>query len=327
MRAAEPLCYRGINLSGAEYGEKGGTIGKDYIYPSEATIAYFAAKGMNSIRLPIKWERLQPLLNQRLDADEMDRLRASVLSIRRAGLTVILDPHNYGYYDKQQIGSPAVPNSAFADFWARLAVEFAGQPDIVFGLMNEPYDVTAPAWLEASNQAIAAIRAVKANNLILVPGTIWTGAHSWEKDIAGGSNATVMLGIRDSGNNFAYEFHQYLDSNYSGTHSACDRNEDARQALVKVSAWLRKNGKRGYLGEFGGSKQQACITGLSALTETVAEDSDVWIGWAYWAAGEWWPEDEALNIQPRKGQDRPQLAALLPALQAGPADPSRCRAP
>ena len=38
---------------------------------------------------------------------------------------------------------------------------------------------------------------------------------------------------------------------------------------------------------------------------------EVWTGWAYWTAGDWWPEGEPLNIQPTKSGDRPQLQALL----------------
>ena len=43
VQAAEP-CFRGINLSGAEFGNPDGVAGTDYLYPSEATIAYFAGK-------------------------------------------------------------------------------------------------------------------------------------------------------------------------------------------------------------------------------------------------------------------------------------------
>jgi len=308
---AADLCFRGVNLSGAEYGEKGGVYGTDYTYPSEATVKYFAAKGMNSIRLPFKWERLQPLLGNRLNEEELQRLRDAIAMIRAEGMTVILDPHNYAYYDGKQIGTKEVPDFAFADFWARLAVEFANADGIAFGLMNEPHDVSATAWLQATNAAIAAIRAVKADNLILVPGTIWTGAHSWERDIPGGSNATVMLGVKDPASNYAYEVHQYLDSDYSGTHEACDNAGAANTALTQFTAWLRTNNKRGFLGEFGAAANAQCIAGLKQMVDTVAANGDVWLGWTYWAAGEWWSADEPMNIQPTPAGDRKQLPALM----------------
>lgn len=322
--ASEPLCFRGVNLSGGEYGDKTGVYGTNYIYPSEKTVGYFAAKGMNAVRLPIKWERLQPVLFERLESREVDMLHETVRMIRKSGMSVILDPHNFGYYDKARIGTDAVPKNALGDFWTRLAAEFSGDAGVIFGLMNEPYDITAPDWLEAANLSIAGIRNAQAPNLILVPGTIWSGAYTWEKDIPGGSNASVMLGVKDPLDHYAFEFHQYMDSDMSGTHDICDRAEDARQALSNLSTWMRQHGKRGLLGEFGGSINKGCLAGLKAMTATIAADSDVWIGWTYWAAGEWWPKGEALNIQPRTQKVPPQLAALKDALK-GPANPDRCQ--
>lgn len=321
--AAEPLCLRGVNLSGAEYGERDGTYGTDYIYPSEETLRYFARHGMNTIRLPFLWERLQPTTNEALDGAELDRLREAVGMIRKAGLVVILDPHNYAYYDKIRIGTPGLPATAFADFWARLAAEFSDDPGVLFGLMNEPYDIPAPDWLKAVNLSIAAIRTIGARNLVLVPGTIWTGAHSWESDLEGGSNASVMIGVKDPLNHYVFEFHQYMDGNFSGTHASCERADDATKAIANVSTWLRTHGKRGFLGEFGGSKQKACLAGLKSITRQMAADSDVWIGWTYWAAGDWWPSDEMMNIQPHSKAVPPQLRALAKSLP-GPADPDQC---
>lgn len=327
-RASGGLCYRGVNLSGAEYGGRGGVHGTDYIYPADETIQFFAHRGMNAVRLPVRWERLQPALGEPLAVEELGRLKTTIGLIRKAGMTAIIDPHNYAYYDKDRIGAGKVGPEALADFWARMAREFANQEGIVFGLMNEPYDIGASDWLEVANLSIAAIRAEGARNLVLVPGTIWTGAATWFNDRPGGSNAAVMLGVKDPAGHFAYEFHQYMDVDFSGKHPTCEKAEEVTQALVTLSGWLRDNGKRGFLGEFGGSSDGACLDGLAAMTGVLAANSDVWIGWTYWAGGEWWPPEEPLNIQPRPGQgDRPQLEVLRKALKQGPADPDRCAPP
>lgn len=318
---AGAACLRGINLAGAEFGEGRGTYGKDYIYPSAGTIAYFAGKGFNAVRLPFKWERLQPRLGRGFDKAERARLAETVRALRGAGMTVILDPHDYARYGGQPIGSAAVPDSAFADFWRRLAGDYRDDGGVQFGLMNEPHDVPATQWLASANAAIAAIRETGAKNLVLVPGTAWTGAHSWEEERDGGANGTVMLGIRDPADNHAYEVHQYLDTDFSGKAGACERADDAVKALERFTDWLKRNGKRGFLGEFGGSAEPACLDGLARMTALVGNHSAVWTGWTYWAAGDWWPADEPLNIQPAEGRDRPQLAALaaggpLPAAAA-----------
>ncbi|MCO6185305.1 glycoside hydrolase family 5 protein [Rhizobium sp. L1K21] len=315
--SASATCFRGVNLAGAEFGDLGGTYGQNYIYPSKETIRYFADKGLNTIRLPFLWERLQPILGSDFDQDELKRLRETVDAARAEHLNIILDVHNYAYFAGSMIGSHSTTVADFADLWARLAKEFANQPDISFGLMNEPHDIEAETWLDASNQAIAAIRKTGAKNLVLVPGTIWTGAHSWFATTEVGNNAETMINIVDPGNNFAYEFHQYLDSNFSGTHDNCPRATDAVSALENVTAWLKENGKRGFLGEFGGSSDAACLKGMAAMVDYVNREKSVWLGWTYWAGGDWWPASEPLNIQPHDGKDRPQITSLLrPGLEA-----------
>ena len=51
------------------------THGTEYIYPNGGEVDYFAAAGMNLIRLPFHWENLQPALGGELDAMELARIR------------------------------------------------------------------------------------------------------------------------------------------------------------------------------------------------------------------------------------------------------------
>ncbi|WP_315924477.1 glycoside hydrolase family 5 protein [Mesorhizobium sp. SP-1A] len=308
--ASKPGCFHGVNLSGAEFGKAGGIYGKDYTYPSDRTVAYFAKKGFNTVRLPFLWERLQPRLGEAFDKAEAARLADAVSRLRAAGLHVVLDPHNYARYRDAVLGSDDLPDAAFADLWGRLAVLYGKDAAVAFGLMNEPHDLDVRQWLSSANAAIAAIRKAGARNLVLVPGTNWTGAHSWESTDAANANASIMLGVQDPANNYAYEVHQYLDGNFSGTHATCERADDAVEALQRFTQWLRDNGKRGFLGEFGGGGDANCAKGITGMVEVMEKNRDVWTGWAYWAAGDWWPESEPLNIQPVKGRDRPQLKAL-----------------
>lgn len=318
------LCFRGVNLSGAEYGEADGKEGINFTYPSQATVKYFADKGFDAVRLPFKWERLQRALGAPLDPLELERLKVSVAGLRAKGFTVILDPHNFGYYSGGKIGSAQVPARQFAQLWIRLAAEFANQDGIVFGLMNEPYDIDPKDWLDAANQAIAGIRAVKARNLILVPGTYWSGVSSWETDFGKGANGPVMLGVRDPIDNYGFEVHQYMDEDLSGTHRACVNADIAVNAIARLSEWLRTHDKRAFLGEFGGSEDPDCLAGLTRMTKQMADDSDVWLGWTYWAGGDWWPEGEGNNIKPTSKGDRKQLSALVPNLSPSASKPGSC---
>lgn len=324
--AAAQGCFRGINLSGAEFGAWQGAFGKDYVYPSEETVRYFVNKGFDTVRLPFLWERLQPALGKPFDGAEAERLANSVALMRQYGLRVILDPHNYARYKGEVIGSKTVPDSAFADFWKRLAAFYKDQPDLVFGLMNEPFDVPAEQWLKSANAAVAAIRAADARNLVLVPGTAWTGAHSWEGGSYGTPNGQVMTGFKDPIGRFAFEVHQYLDDDFSGTKGNCSRADDAVKALEGFGTWLRAHKAKGFLGEFGIPADSKCVAALTKMVAAVEHNRDLWTGWSYWVAGDWWPESEALNIQPTASGDRPQLAGLSPFLKDFSAASATCPA-
>jgi endoglucanase len=316
---ADHACLRGINLAGAEFGKAGEAYGKGYVYPSNQTIAYFADKGFTSVRLPFLWERLQPKLYKDLNAAEVKRLVQTVDSIRGKGMVAILDPHNYARYNGKLIGSDEVPQSAFTDFWRRLAILFKDKESVVLGLMNEPYEIAAEDWLSTANSAIAAIRQTGARNLVLVPGTSWTGAHSWFGGDYGTANAAVMLQVTDPLNHYAFEVHQYLDTDFSGKNNECSRAADAVKAIGDFAGWLRSNKQRGFLGEVAVPTAADCQPALAQMIAAVEQAPDVWLGWSYWAAGDWWKPDEPLNIQPTKSGDRPQMQTLARIFSDHPA--------
>jgi endoglucanase len=307
-----PAMLKGVNLSCAEFGNTNlpGVYGTDYTYPTTTEVDYFMGKRMNVFRLPFRWERLQRTLNASFDAAEQGRIDQFVNYATGRGAYVVLDPHNFGRYSNQIIGA-GVANSAFADFWRRLADLYRGNSRVIFGLMNEPHDLNSSLtadinqWLAAANAAIQAIRGTGASNLIMVPGSNWTGAHSWVSS----GNAQIMLGVNDPANNYAYEVHQYLDSDYSGTHTTCVSTTVGSTALAAITNWLGQNGRRAFLGEFGGSTNQTCLAAIGDLLGYIDQHTDVWMGWAYWAAGPWWG-NSAMVIEPQNGQDRPQMAVL-----------------
>ena len=68
-----------------------------------------------------------------------------------------------------------------------------------------------------AGHAAAAIRATGATNKIVFQGSYWDGAWTW----ASSDNHTQMLKAYDFGNNYAFEAHQYLDSDGSGTSATC----------------------------------------------------------------------------------------------------------
>ncbi|MEM1365625.1 MAG: glycoside hydrolase family 5 protein [Pseudomonadota bacterium] len=318
-QACAPL--RGVNLAGAEFGEAlPGTFGRDYTYPSTETIKHFAGLGAGIIRLPFAWPRLQRQLYAPLDREELKRLKQTVAAVHAEGMVLLLDPHDYARYKGQVVGSTAVPNAAFTDFWRRLTVEFGGDDRTILSLTNEPYDMDARQWLRAANAAIAAIRQAGSRQLILVPGIHYSGAHSWQSDWPGGNNGRIMRGVVDPANNFAYDVHQYLDEDFSGRNLSCPRAKDALRALQQMTRWMERHDKRAFLGEFGAAKTPKCLEGLANMAAYLNSQPERWIGWTAWAAGDWWPENDPLSLQPYSdGREQEQMLAIAPYM--------RCPAP
>ncbi|MFT4171290.1 MAG: glycoside hydrolase family 5 protein [Rhodocyclaceae bacterium] len=305
---------RGVNLAGGEFGSVGGAYGYKYIYPNLNEVNYYKGKGMNIVRMPFRWERLQPTLNGPLSTEELARIDAFVGPATAAGMKVILDVHNYARYGGALIGSATVPASALADFWGRVAQHYAGNGNVIFGLMNEPYGISGESWAAAANDAIAAIRYNGAGNLVLVPGTAYTGAYSWLKTGSYGTpNSTTMLSIVDPGNNMMFEVHQYLDSDASGTHSTCSSATTGSQRIAAVTEWARRNGRQLFLAEFAGGNNDTCKAAVTDMLAYMEQNRDVWAGWTWWAGGPWWGE-YMFTLEPVNGVDRAMMATLTPFL-------------
>jgi len=313
---AQPLAFTGTNLSGGEFCDpqpgKPPLYGKNFVYPNEGEMDYFASKGMNVIRVGFRWEVLQPTLKSPLVPVEEQRLRDVVTAATKKNLCVLLDPHNAARYYGKVIGGPDVSDADFADFWGRLAGDFKGNPRVWFGLMNEPHDMPTPQWFDAANAAVAAIRKAGAKNLILVPGNGWSGAHSWLD-----SGNDILLKIADPAHHYAFEAHQYLDTDSSGTHPDAVSATVGSERLRVFTDWCRKNHQRGFLGEFGVGANDTGKQAIGDMLTMMEKNRDVWIGYTWWSAGPWWG-DYMFTIEPNKGMDRPQMGWLLPHLQEVP---------
>jgi endoglucanase len=251
---AGELQYTGVNLSGAEFGmsQLPGTYNSAYTYPTNSEVDYYTAKGMNTFRMPFRWERLQQTPNATLDTTELSHMDAFVNYATGKGDYVLIDPHNFERYyplssnfqqssqgliggtvaDTQSsynslngTGSGAnvvVTDSMFANFWGQIAAHYKNNDHVIFDLMNEPANVSASQVATTDNAAIAAIRNAGANQMILLEGSSFTGAWSWTNNNGtSGNNSTAFAptNIVDPANNWAIEMHQYMDSDGSGTHS------------------------------------------------------------------------------------------------------------
>jgi len=312
------VSLKGVNLSGAEYNSNApaARLGWDYIYPNTAEIDYYHSKGFTAIRLPIAGSRVQPINSAPLNDIEIGHIKNIVAYCAKYNMSVILDPHDYGMkYDSISgamlpLGMPGgLPAAAFADFWGRLAQAFKGTPNVVFGLMNEPHLQSATQWHAVASASITAIRASGAAQLILIPGTNYTGAHDWVSS----GNATAWDTVDDPTGNFAFELHQYLDSDNSGTHAACVRGKGAT-VLADATSWARAKGYRLFLAEVAWSQDASCADEGSAIMHYTTSNADVWTGWTYWAGGPWIASNYIFMLDPAvlaNPVDRSQMPVLI----------------
>ena len=249
---------RGVNFSGGEAGfphvedraplsnVDAGNYGEHYRYGTQETYAFLAGQGVTTIRLPFRWERLQPRLLEPLDVTALDELRSAVNRIERAGMRAIIDLHNFGGYyvhdpstgggRRLVLGSSDLPSAALADFWARMAVAFRSESGVVaYDLMNEPSALGpsgAAVWERASSEAVAAIRRARDNRTVVVEGYDWSALHNWAR-------AHPEPWIDDPVDNVRYGAHHYWDARHSSQYRTYD--EELRDAEAEE----RRNRDRG----------------------------------------------------------------------------------
>ncbi len=299
----------GVNLAGAEFnsGQLPGIPSKDYTYPKDSELTYIADQGANVIRLPFRWERIQPQPRRPLATEELKRLQQTVKSASDKGLCVILDVHNYAKYYSATLQDNTGLQTAFVDLWLRLAVAFPDPNIVAFGLMNEPSYMSIAQWGVLSKRTLAALRKASAKNLIFVGGGNWSGLHDWFSERDGTSNAAVFANLTDPLKRTVLEVHQYADNNFSGTGTECRPPDIFNTKFDKLSAWANQHQQRLFLGEFGVPTSADCLLVLERFLSLMNRAE--WKGWSYWAAGSWWG-DYPLAINTNAASPSPQWRLL-----------------
>lgn len=297
----------GINLSGAEFG-KGSVYGKHYIYPTATELDYYASKGVELIRFPFKWERMQTKLGGELSKDELSRMKTFLDQAAERGMKVIIDLHNFGRYGGKVVGTADVPSEKFASFWNKLAAELKDSKALIgYDIMNEPHDMGANnSWPKLAQAAIDAIRKVDGAREIYVEGTAWSTASTWKKF------NSELAKLKDPSNKLIFEAHQYFDKNGSGTYSGTYDSEGAYENIgvdrVKPFLdWLAENNLKGFIGEFSVPDNDPRWLNVLSKFLTALDQADV--DATYWGAGSWWGK-YPMGINPRGGVDQPQMDVL-----------------
>ena len=324
----------GINLSGLEEGGKvPGRPYYDYAVPSEDEWSYFASKDITLVRLPFKWERMQPNASGPLEPAYAQLVHAQLAMAANNSMRVVLDCHNFGGYHGQQLNhsSGNATTAFFADFWTRMAAEFGSATALAgYDIMNEPSNMPDPtAWPEAAQAAIHAIRAVDTNTPLYVEGDHWSSAANWSHN-----NPTIHTLTDTLCTNKAFpagrtgcivwSAHCYLDRDNSGTHFNWTAETEAGvtvntgvERLADFATWLHAHKfAQAHIGELGAGNDN--VGWLQSLNNSMSLMANQ--GWelTYWAAGPWFSGSYGYDVDARTVvvngnktlQDKVQMAVL-----------------
>lgn len=145
-----------VSLPGGEFGSEPtfaapGTLNTAYGYPTSATYAYLATRGVTEVRIPFKVERL--LTSQAgtaLRTTEAAALRTSILAAAANGMKVMLDMHNFGRCDgaAQVLNAGwtiAQHNQAWATIIAWILADTTMAATVTSLSHNEPHDFASVA--------------------------------------------------------------------------------------------------------------------------------------------------------------------------------------
>jgi len=298
--------FGGVNLAGFDFtvftdGSFGGPLG---IPPPLSQISHFTSEGVNIFRVPTAWQLATPQVGGPLNATWFSQYNNVVQTALNAGAHVIIDIHNYARWNGQLIGESGGPtNAQFANLWSQIATKYKSQPNVIFGLMNEPHDLISIAhWTASVQAAVTAIRAAGATSqLILIPGSSYSSAQTLPTE-AGPSLLTVV-DSDGTKNKLIFDVHKYLDSDNSGTHPDCVT--DNTSVLQNLVNWLKQNNRQALLSETGGGNTQSCEMYLKTELAFVKANSRYIIGFSVWSAGSF-DTTYTLTVTPNSnGSDQP----------------------
>jgi hypothetical protein len=216
----EPVLLSGVNIASLEW-----TNGGDHV--EESVNRAIQDWKVNFIRLPLAQDRWFGKMTNQTDcgAAYRDIVDKVVDTCAAARVYINLDLHwsDCGKWVNKggRIGQHNMPDRNSIKFWHSVATRYKNHPNVIFGLYNEPHDVSWQVWLDGgaatdkparwnpSQQQITykavgmqklydVVRSTGAENLVTVSGL------DWGYDLSG-----VLKGYAIKGSNYVYETHPY----------------------------------------------------------------------------------------------------------------------
>lgn len=266
----------GVNLSGAEWNS-------DEHWPTLSELQQYKADGLNTIRLPISWQRFQNAPYAQLDPNQLNQLDSVLKDAQSLGLKVIIDNHNYNRYGAPEEinwgkGPVVTDHNMLADFWSQMSAHVNKSPyaSAVSGydIMNEP-DNDGNNWWPNAQNAINAIRQNGDTKPIFVENDAYNGKDTLDN----------FKMLNDPRNNLVYEVHTYWDPGHSGNYAGNEpaNSQVAVNAIRSFVEWLKANHKQGLVGEFQvPANDPQWIQAESNMLNYLNQND---VGWTAWGGG------------------------------------------
>jgi endoglucanase len=224
MRSGKVFRFRGVNRDSLEWGllNWGGCGGDGHFADRDFDLI----KSWKATAVRIALSQAGWLGRSCSAADYARSVDAAIAKANARGMYAIVDLH---WSDANGLsacalacptGQQMMPDADSLVFWRSVARRYAGNPGVVFGLYNEPHDVSWSCWRNGGCQALTspyasaglmlpytavgmqqlydAVRRQGARNLVLV------GGLDWAYDLSG-----VAGGYALSATNLAYDTHVY----------------------------------------------------------------------------------------------------------------------
>lgn len=277
---AAPSLHRGINV-----------LGYDPIWRDPAK-GRFQAKhfreirkaGFDFVRVNLQAFRHMDAAD-RLDPAWLGRLDWVVKQATAAGLSVILDEHDFNPCSED----PAMCRRRLSAFWNQVAPRYRDAPaSVMFEPLNEPHGkLDAEAWNQLFGELLAIIRQSNPTRTVIVGPTRWNNMDE-----------LPTLRLPETDRNLVVTFHYYEPFRF--THQGASwtdmvnlrgvgwGSEEDRARLAadfaKVAAWSRQSGRSVLLGEFGAYDRGGIPIELRAAYDAaVAREAEKnGFAWAYW---------------------------------------------
>jgi endoglucanase len=224
--------------------------------------------------------------DNRLSPAFLDRLDWIVKNATAAGLSVIIDEHDFNACSD----NVETCRTKLSAFWSEVAPRYRdAPPTVLFELLNEPHaKLDADTWNALYPDILSIVRQTNPTRRVVIGPTQWNSREKLD---------TLKLPANDP--NVIVTFHYYDPFHF--THQGAPWVEEmkgvkgvswgteADRAQIaadfdKVSAWARANNRQILLGEFGAYDRSGTPMELrTAYTEAVAREAERHgFAWAYW---------------------------------------------